>query len=588
MSVLDMPVLGRSMIGIARNALFALVACLICFEPLAAQAPAVIDAAPLSGARIEAVAARHGMVAAQEARAARIGVDVLEQGGNAVDAAVATGFALAVTYPRAGNLGGGGYMLIHLAGGKDTAIDYRETAPAATTRDVFLDERGEADPRKSQDSALAIGVPGTVAGLALAHAKSGSGKFTLAQLIAPAIALARDGIPIENDIADSLPRSQSRLARWPATAKIFFADGRPLAPGATLLQHDLADTLAAIAREGPAAFYRGAIADKLVAAVRAAGGIMTREDLERYQPIERTPTVGSYRGYRVVSMPPSSSGGVALVEMLNILEGYRLGEADAATRTHLMVEAMKRAYFDRAKFLGDPASVTPPAHLTSKRFAESVRARIDPASAAAAASFGSIFAPAREGDNTTHFSVVDRFGNAVANTTPLNLSYGLGLVAEGTGILLNNELDDFAAKPGAPNAYGLVGGDANAPGPGKRPLSSMTPTIVLKDGKPFLVTGTPGGSRIITTVLQVIVNVVDRKLSIADAIAEPRVHHQWWPDEVVVERGFSPDLVGALKARGHTVVEGLPPTSANSILVTPAGLLGAADNRTRGALAAGY
>jgi gamma-glutamyltranspeptidase/glutathione hydrolase len=253
-----------------------------------------------------------------------------------------------------------------------------------------------------------------------------------------------------------------------------------------------------------------------------------------------------------------------------------------------MVEAMKRAYFDRAKFLGDPASVTPPAYLTSKRFAESVRARIDPARAAAAASFGSIFAPAREGDNTTHFSVVDRFGNAVANTTTLNLSYGLGLVAEGTGILLNNELDDFAAKPGAPNAYGLVGGDANAPGPGKRPLSSMTPTIVLKDGKPFLVTGSPGGSRIITTVLQVIVNVIDRKLSIADAIAEPRIHHQWSPDEVMVERGFSPDLIRELKARGHDVVEGSPPTSANSILVTPAGLLGAADNRTRGALAAGY
>jgi gamma-glutamyltranspeptidase/glutathione hydrolase len=577
------------MIGVARNALLALLACLACLGPLAAQAPAVIDAAPVTAARIEAVAARQGMVVAQEGRAARIGVEVLEQGGNAVDAAVATGFALAVTYPRAGNIGGGGYMVIHFAGGQAaTAIDYRETAPAATTRDIFLDERGEADPRKSQDSALAIGVPGTVAGLALAHAKYGSGKFTLAQLLAPAIALARDGIPIENDIADSLPRSQSRLARWPATTKIFFADGRPLAPGATLLQRDLADTLSAIAREGSAGFYRGAVADKLVAAVRAAGGIMTREDLKNYQPIERTPTSGSYRGYRIVSMPPSSSGGVALVEMLNILEGYRLGEVDAATRVHLMVEAMKRAYFDRAKFLGDPASVTPPAYLTSKRFAESLRSRIDPARATAAASFGSIFAPAREGDNTTHFSVVDRFGNAVANTTTLNLSYGLGLVAEGTGILLNNELDDFAAKPGAPNAYGLVGGDANAPGPGKRPLSSMTPTIVLKDGKPFLVTGSPGGSRIITTVLQVIVNVIDRKLSIADAIAEPRLHHQWSPDEVMVERGFSPDLVGALKARGHEVVQGSPPTSANSILVTPAGLLGAADNRTRGALAAGY
>src|SRR5215472_14128423 len=373
------------MIRVGRRALLAVLASLACLGPLAAQAPAVIDTAPVTAPRIEAVAARHGMVVAQEGRAAHIGVEVLEQGGNAVDAAVATGFALAVTYPRAGNIGGGGYMLIHFAGGKAaTAIDYRETAPAATTRDIFLDERGEADPHKSQDSALAIGVPGTVAGLALAHAKYGSGKFTLAQLIAPAIALAREGIPIENDIADSLPRSQSRLARWPATAKIFFADGRPLAPGATLLQRDLADTLAAIAREGPTAFYRGATADKLVAAVRAAGGIMTREDLERYQPIERTPTAGSYRGYRIVSMPPSSSGGVALVEMLNILEGYKLGAADTATRTHLMVEAMKRAYFDRAKFLGDPASVTPPAHLTSKRFAAaalagSMRARTDSA-----------------------------------------------------------------------------------------------------------------------------------------------------------------------------------------------------------------
>src|SRR5256884_2185721 len=578
------------MIGVARSMLLALAACVTWLAPLAAETPVLIDAAPASSARIEPVAASHGMVVAQEARAARIGVDVLEQGGNAVDAAVATGFALAVTYPRAGNIGGGGYMLIHLAQRKiDTAIDYRETAPAATTRAIFLDERGEADPHKSQDSALAIGVPGTVAGLALAHAKYGSGKFTLAQLIAPSIALGRDGIPVENDVADSLPRSQTRLARWPATAKIFLApDGRPLGPGATLLQRDLADTLAAIAREGPRAFYRGAIADKLATAIRSAGGIMTREDLERYQPVERTPTFGSYRGYRIVSMPPSSSGGVVLIEMLNILEGYKLDKVDAATRVHLMVEAMKRAYFDRAKFLGDPASVTPPAYLTSKRFAQSLRERIDPARAAAAASLGSIFAPAREGDNTTHFSVVDRFGNAVANTTTLNLSYGLGLVAEGTGILLNNELDDFAAKPGAPNAYGLVGGEANSPGPRKRPLSSMTPTIVLKDGKPFLVTGSPGGSRIITTVLQVIVNVIDRKLSIADAIAEPRIHHQWSPDEVMVERGFSLDLVGALKARGHEVVEGTPPTSANSILMTPAGLLGAADNRTRGALAAGY
>src|SRR5436309_15232398 len=504
-----------------RRSLLAVFLCIGSLGGAFPQTLALVESAPSAAAAPPAVVARHGMVVAQEARAARIGAEILERGGNAVDAAVATGFALAVTYPRAGNIGGGGYMVIHLAGKLDTTIDYRETAPAAVTRQTFLDENGNADPQKSRDSALAIGVPGTVAGLALAHAKYGSGKFTLADLIAPAIALARDGIPVENDVADSLPRSQTRLARWPATAKIFLApDGRPLGPGATLLQRDLADTLSAIAREGPRAFYRGAIADKIASAVGAAGGIMTREDLERYKPIERTPTFGSYRGYRIVSMPPSSSGGVVLVEMLNILEGYKLGELDASTRVHLMIEAMKRAYFDRATFLGDPASVTPPSYLTSKRFAETLRERINPAHAAPAASFGSIVAPTREGDNTTHFSVIDRFGNAVANTTTLNLSYGVGLVAEGTGILLNNELDDFAAKPGAPNAFGLVGGDANAPGPGKRPLSSMTPTIVLKNGKPFLVTGSPGGSRIITAVLQVLVKVIDRKLPITVAIAE--------------------------------------------------------------------
>src|ERR671931_1777 len=515
---LEVVILERSMIRVARTALLSLLACVTSLGPLAAETPTLIDAAPASSARIEPVAASHGMVVAQEARAARIGVAVLEQGGNAVDAAVATGFALAVSYPRAGNIGGGGYMLIHLAQRKiDTAIDYRETAPAAITRAIFLDERGEADPHKSQDSALAIGVPGTVAGLALAHAKYGSGKFTLAQLIAPAIALAREGIPIENDVADSLPRSQPRLAQWPSTAKIFLGpDGRVLAPGATLIQRDLADTLTAIARDGPRAFYRGVIADKLVAAIRAAGGIMTREDLERYQPIERTPTFGSYRGYRIISMPPSSSGGVVLIEMLNILEGYKLGELEAPARLHLMIEAMRRGY-------------------------------------------------------------------AVANTTTLNFSYGLGFVAEGTGVLLNNELDDFAAKPLAPNAAGLIGGEANAPGPRKRPLSSMTPTIVLKEGKPFIVTGSPGGSRIITTVLQVLVNVIDRKLPVAEAISEPRVHHQWWPDEVAVEQGFSPELIRALKARGHNVVDGLPRTSANSILVTPKEFVGAADNRTRGA-----
>jgi gamma-glutamyltranspeptidase/glutathione hydrolase len=542
-----------------------------------------------ASAAAEEVVARHGMVVAQEARAARVGVEVLQNGGNAVDAAVATGFALAVTYPRAGNIGGGGYMVIHLADRGAIAIDYRETAPAATTRDVFLDGNGEADPAKSRDSALSIGVPGTVAGLALAHAKYGSGKFTLAELIAPAIALARDGIPVADDVADSLPRARPRLARWPASAKIFLKpDGSALAPGDMLMQRDLADTLTAIARDGPRAFYNGPIAERIAAAVQSAGGLMTRADLAAYAPIEHAPVRGSYRGHEIISMPPSSSGGVILIEMLNILEGYQDLAADNAKRAHLMVEAMKLAYADRALFLGDPASVNMPlANLMSKAYAARLRAGIDPQRARPSADIrpGSAL---REGDNTTHYSVVDRLGNAVSNTYTLNFSYGVGLVAEGTGILLNNELDDFAAKPGVPNAYGLVGGDANAPGPGKRPLSSMSPTIVLKDGKPFLVTGSPGGSRIITTVLQVISNVIDRGMPIAEAVAEPRLHAQWSPEEVFVEPGFTPDLLRALADRGHKLAQPPPGTSANSILLTPQGLVGAADGRTRGALAAGH
>jgi gamma-glutamyltranspeptidase/glutathione hydrolase len=328
-----------------------------------------------------------------------------------------------------------------------------------------------------------------------------------------------------------------------------------------------------------------------VAAVRAEGGIMTGADLKSYRPLLHAPVRGRYRGYDIVSMPPSSSGGVVLIEMLNILEEYRHGElgTDGAARAHLMAEAMQRAYADRAAYLGDPATVTAPlARLMSKPYARKLRAGIDPAHATPARDIHPAGAPPREGDNTTHFSVVDRFGNAVSNTYTLNFSYGLGLVAEGTGVLLNNELDDFAAKPGAPNAYGLVGGDANAPGPNKRPLSSMTPTIVLRDGKPFLVTGSPGGSRIITAVLQVISNVIDLKLPIAEAVAAARIHDQWSPDEVVVERGVRPDLKQGLEAFGHKVTEDVPRTSANSILITPQGLVGAADPRSRGATAAGY
>jgi gamma-glutamyltranspeptidase / glutathione hydrolase len=538
----------------------------------------------------QAVSAANGMVVAQEALAARIGVDVLQRGGNAIDAAVAVGFALAVTYPRAGNIGGGGFMVIHRAGGEDTTIDYRETAPQAISKTSFLDAQGNADTQKSRDSALAIGVPGTVAGLALAEGKYGSGRFTLADLMKPAIALARDGIAIADDTADSLPIDRPRLARWPSSAQIFLkADGNVLAPGDRFVQPDLAATLAAIAKDGPRAFYEGPVAEKLAAGIQAAGGVMTVDDLKNYRAIERKPMRGTYRGYDILSMAPPSSGGVALIEMLNMLEGFDVAHDDQAQALFLMIEAMKRAYADRAWFLGDPDVVqVPVARLISKSYAADRRATIDPAQATPASDIHPGAALGGEGRNTTHFSVADRFGNAVSNTYTLNFSYGVGLVAAGTGVLLNNELDDFAAKADAPNAYGLLGDEANAPAPGKRPLSSMTPTIVLKNGKPLLITGTPGGSRIIAAVLQIVVDVIDRGMDIASAVSAPRVYDQWMPDQVFAEPGLAGDLIAALEARGDAVVVQKLPTSANSILVTPAGFAGAADPRTRGALAAGY
>jgi gamma-glutamyltranspeptidase / glutathione hydrolase len=542
------------------------------------------------GLHAQRAVAQNGMVVAQEALAARDGADILQKGGNAVDAAVAVGFALAVTYPRAGNIGGGGFMVIHRADGNDTTVDYREAAPAGVNAKSFLDASGNADPEKSRASALAIGVPGTVAGLALAEAKYGSGKFSLAELIAPAIAMARDGIVVADNTEESVSSVRARLARWPSSAKIFLkSDGAALDPGDRLVQSDLADTLETIAQGGPRAFYEGPVAQKIAGAVAAAGGVMTADDLKNYQPVERAPVRGTYRGYDLISMPPPSSGGVELLEMLNILEGYDLAHDDEAQTLHLMIEAMKRAYADRALFLGDPDKVqNPVARLTSKSYAADWRATIDPAHATPAADIRAGGNVQPEGRNTTHFSVVDRFGNAVSNTYTLNFSYGVGLVAEGTGIVLNNELDDFAAKPDAPNAYGLTGAEANEPGPGKRPLSSMTPTIVLKNGKPFLVTGSPGGSRIITTVLQVIVNVIDRGMDIAEAVSAPRVHDQWMPDQVYAEPGISDDLIAALQARGDKVVPQRPFTSANSIVVTPEGFVGAADPRSPSALAVGF
>ena len=546
-----------------------------------ARAPAIHPA--------QTVVARNGLVVAQEERAARIGIEFLDRGGNAVDAAVAVGFAMAVTYPRAGNIGGGGFMVIHLArDNRDLAIDYRETAPAAASETMFLDTQGNADPEKSRDSALSVGVPGTVAGLALAHAKYGSGKFTLAELIAPAIDLAEKGFQVEDDLANSLPQARERLKRWPATTAIFFNGDQPMREGERLIQLDLADTLRAIAKDGTAAFYRGRTAAQIADAVVKAGGIMSKDDLANYNPIERAVVRGSYRGYDIISAPPPSSGGVHLIEMLNILEGYDLARLSREESLHDMIEAMKRAYADRAVFMGDPNSVKIPVDgLTSKAYAKSLRANIGPRSTPSA-EIRPGTAAEFEGRNTTHFSVIDRDGNAVSNTYTLNFSYGLGLVAEGTGVLLNNELDDFTSKPGTANAYGLVGYNANLPGPGKRPLSSMTPTIVMKDGKPCLITGSPGGSRIISAVLQVIVNAIDFKMPIGQAVSAPRLHQQWQPEDVYVEPGFAPDVLDALEKRGHKIVATPPHTSTNSIEVTAEGYVGAADRRTRGSLAAGF
>jgi gamma-glutamyltranspeptidase/glutathione hydrolase len=539
---------------------------------------------------IHAVTAQHGMVVAQEKLAARIGADILRRGGNAVDAAVATGFALAVTYPRAGNIGGGGFMVIHSAErNEDVTVDYRETAPAATKSDIFLGPDGKPDIAKSRDSALAIGVPGTVAGLAIAADKYGSGKFTLADLVRPGLALAAGGIEITDDVADTLPYLRRRMERWPSSIKVLSRpDGTPLREGDLLVQKDLAVTLAAIAEQGPRGFYQGPVAEKLVSAIVEAGGIMTLDDLKSYEPVIRAPVRGSYRGYDIISMPLPSSGGTVLLETLNILEGFPMSDMKqgSAASLHVMIEAMKRAYADRARYLGDPAFINAPTNvLIAKDYAAKQRASIDPDRATPWAD--AFFAlPPREGSNTTHYSVVDSRGNAVSNTYTLNFPYGVGLVADGTGVLLNNELDDFTAAPGASNAFGLVGFEANLPGPGKRPLSSMSPTIVLKDGKPILVTGTPGGSRIISAVLQIVVDVLDYQMDIAAAVAAPRVHHQWMPDEVRVERGFPEETLAALKAKGHKVVEPLGQTSANSIAITPSGLLGAPDPRTRGSEAA--
>ena len=560
----------------------------LCFTPATAD-PRI---SPLATAR--PVVAKHGMIVSQEAAASRVGLDILKRGGNAVDAAVAVGFALAVTMPRAGNLGGGGFMLIYRADLNQTvAIDYRETAPAATTEDVFLDANGKADPFKSRYSGLAIGVPGTVAGLELAWRKYSSGKFSFADLIAPAIALARQGLTVDDDVADSLPLAAAALARDPSSARIYLRpDGGVPQTGDHIALDDLAATLETIAVTGVGGFYSGPVAQKIVEAVNAAGGRMTIEDLASYHAVERQPVSGTYRGYTVVSMPPPSSGGAHIIELLNILEGFPLAAQglNSAASLHELAEAEKLAYADRAAWLGDPDFVKIPlAGLTSKAYAEHLRGLIALDRARPAVDIRPGEPQRYESDQTTHFSIVDSDGNAVANTYTLNLPYGSGLVADGTGVLLNNELDDFAAQPGAANAYGLMGGDANAPGPAKRPLSSMSPTLVFKDGKLLMATGSPGGSTIISTVLQIILNVVDHGLNVAEAENAPRAHDQLWPDELRIERGMSLDTIRLLEAMGHKVVVRDAMGSANTIVRTLDGELeGASDLRQRGTLAIGY
>ncbi len=545
--------------------------------------------------RFHPVIARSHMVVSQEAQASLVGEKILADGGNAIDAAVATGFALAVTLPRAGNIGGGGFMVVHIAEtGENVAIDYRERAPKAADRDMFLDEAGEASSEKSRRSGLAVGVPGTVAGLALAHEKYGSGKFTLAELVQPAIDLATEGFIVSTDLVEALSDAETRelLEADAGAASILYPGGEVPAAGSKLPMPALAGSLTRIAEAGPAGFYEGPVAEAIVATVGEKGGRMTLEDLKTYEAVVRDPVSGTFKGYEVVSMPPPSSGGVHLVQMLKIIEDAPFGTygLNSAAMIHTMVEAAKYAYADRALYLGDPDYVEiPVAKLVSEEYAKAIREKI---SMEKTTPSSEIVADPKnlpyESNETTHYSVVDAAGNAVANTYTLNFSFGVGFAAEGTGILLNNELDDFSAKPGVPNAYGLIGGEANAVGPEKRPLSSMTPTIVLKDGDPYIVTGSPGGSRIITTVMQVILNATVHERDIMTATAAPRIHHQWLPDYIRIEEGISHDTIRLLEEKGHDVRIQSAMGAAQSILRGSDGTLyGASDPRRPGGLAAG-
>jgi len=554
------------------------------------------------------VHAQHGMVVTVHALASQVGVDIMQAGGNAVDAAVATGFALAVVHPPAGNIGGGGFMLIRMADGKTHFLDYREKAPAAATRDMYLDAQGNVIEGASEIGYKSIGVPGSVAGMVYAERKFG--KLSLKRVMAPAIKLARDGFALTWGEAQDL--QDSYLAKFSESHRVFQRNGDYYKPGEIFRQPDLARTLDRIA-DRPDDFYHGDLARELAAAMQKGGGLITVDDLAHYEVKEREPVRGSYRGYEVISAPPPSSGGTVLIESLNILEGYDLAkmESRSAESVHYTVEAFRRAFFDRAEFMGDPDfSKIPVAQLVDKRYAGAWRETIDPARASPSKELNrpAIFSeleqyaeshpPAlmpRESNHTTHYSVVDAEGNAVAVTTTINDWFGSRVTADGLGFLLNDEMDDFSAKPGVPNGDGLIQGMANAIGPGKRPLSSMTPTIVVHNGKAVLVLGSPGSSKIITTVANVLMGVVDYGMNIQEAVNAPRFHNQWLPDVVNVEKWFSPDALNILRRMGYKIQiglgEGAPYWSdAECIAVDEktGDRLGATDGRNSNGKAVGY
>ena len=542
-------------------------------------------------ARFHPVVARNGMVATESKYATQAGLKVLEEGGNAVDAAVTIGFTLAVTFPRAGNLGGGGFMLIYLADSNQVlSIDYREKAPKKASRDMMLDEEGNVDKEKSRHSILSAGVPGTVAGLTLALEKYGT--ISLKRALQPAIDLAQKGFAVDQEMSKSLTHVKGRMESSQASMDIFFKEGgESYSEGELLTQKDLAWSLKQIAENGPGSFYSGAIAKKIASFMEQNGGLITSHDLKSYKAITRKPVKGEYRGYKIYSMPPPSSGGVHLIQMLNILEEFSLSSFghNTAKTIHILTEAMKYAYADRSKHLGDPDfSPIPVSGLTSKKYAKALKEKIDLKKSTPSREISPGNPNLQEGNNTTHFSVMDRYGNAVSNTYTLNFSYGSKITVPGTGILLNNEMDDFSSKPGTPNAFGLVGGKFNSIAPEKRMLSSMSPTIVIKEGMPFLITGSPGGSRIITTVLQVIINVIDFEMNISEATNAVRVHHQWLPDELKVEKGLNEDTISILREMGHKVEIGSTIGVAESIMKKGDYLYGTSDPRRPGGSTEGY